>query len=248
MAPPLRLTRSGSRPRRREHRQGLRGEGLVQLDDVDVVEREAGPRERLRHRLHRADAHDLGRHARHGVGDEARHRRRPRSSALAADSSTVAAAPSDICEELPAVTMPSAGKGGLEPGEGVEIGVPARALVGVEGLPGAVRVVTVTGTISSVNRPASIAATALRCARARSGRRPRGRCRTFAPRSRRSAPCRGRSRAGVDQARVGGDLVAAHRDQAHRLGAAGDDHVGLRRRRSPGPPGRSTAAPTRRSG
>ena len=39
----------------------LRGEGLVDLDQVDVGEREAGLLEDLLRRGHRADAHDLGR-------------------------------------------------------------------------------------------------------------------------------------------------------------------------------------------
>src|SRR5713101_8331754 len=39
----------------------LRGEGLVDLDDVDVLDGEAGALQRLLRRRHRADAHELGR-------------------------------------------------------------------------------------------------------------------------------------------------------------------------------------------
>ena len=42
---------------RRDH---LRGERLVDLDEVDVVDRHAGPLERLAAGLDRAEAHDLG--------------------------------------------------------------------------------------------------------------------------------------------------------------------------------------------
>ena len=38
----------------------LGGERLVDLDEVDVVDRHAGPGERLAARLDRAEAHDLG--------------------------------------------------------------------------------------------------------------------------------------------------------------------------------------------
>ena len=45
----------------------LGGEGLVELDDVDVLDLEAGARERLAARRDRTDAHDLRRAA--GDGD-----------------------------------------------------------------------------------------------------------------------------------------------------------------------------------
>jgi hypothetical protein len=59
-APPLTLTFCGIEPRLLDHGQGLAGEGLVQLDEVDVGQREARQLQRLGDRLHRADAHDLG--------------------------------------------------------------------------------------------------------------------------------------------------------------------------------------------
>src|SRR6185437_14196516 len=39
----------------------LRGEGFIDLDDVDVLDGEAGALQRLLRRRDRADAHDLGR-------------------------------------------------------------------------------------------------------------------------------------------------------------------------------------------
>ena len=53
----------------------LRRERLVELDDGDVVERQAGLRERLRDRLDGADAHDLRVHARGREADEPTERR-----------------------------------------------------------------------------------------------------------------------------------------------------------------------------
>ena len=56
---PLRGRDRAPRPR------GLRREGFVQLDEVDVADRDAGAREQLLHRRHRADAH----HARSTLRD-----------------------------------------------------------------------------------------------------------------------------------------------------------------------------------
>ena len=89
--------------------------------------------QRLRDRLDRADAHDLGRHAGHRVGDEAGQRPEAQlACALARDITTAAAAPSDICEALPAVTMPSAAKAGFSFASAAASVSRARALVGVE--------------------------------------------------------------------------------------------------------------------
>ena len=76
IAPPLGFTFSAVEVEILHHRQRLGRERLVQLDHVDVVERPAGPLQRLAHRRHGADAHDLGVHAAVGVGqDPAAHRR-----------------------------------------------------------------------------------------------------------------------------------------------------------------------------
>src|SRR5207244_10406409 len=51
--------------------QDLGGEGLVELDDVDVGDVHAGRRQHLAHGLDGAHAHDLGRQTRHRAGDDA---------------------------------------------------------------------------------------------------------------------------------------------------------------------------------
>jgi hypothetical protein len=74
IAPPIGLTFAGSRPTGVDHRQRLRGKGLVQLDPAHVVELQAGVLQRRRDGLDRADAHDLRRHAARRETDEARQR------------------------------------------------------------------------------------------------------------------------------------------------------------------------------
>ena len=60
-------------------------------------------------RHHRADAHDLRRHAADGEADEARLRLQAQLPALCvSDMTSAAAAPSLVCDELPAVTVPLA--------------------------------------------------------------------------------------------------------------------------------------------
>src|SRR5260370_39105439 len=41
-------------------RQHLRGEGLVELEDIDVLDSHAGGRQYLAHRVDRTDTHDRG--------------------------------------------------------------------------------------------------------------------------------------------------------------------------------------------
>ena len=74
IAPPLTFTFAGSSPSCLDHRQRLRREGLVQLDEVDLVERQAGQLERLGDRVHRADAHLFRQAPGIGEGHEARQR------------------------------------------------------------------------------------------------------------------------------------------------------------------------------
>ena len=59
IAPPLTLSLSSSMPEVAGRRDHLRGERLVDLDQVDVVDGHAGAGERLPGRLDRAEAHDL---------------------------------------------------------------------------------------------------------------------------------------------------------------------------------------------
>ena len=156
------------------------------------------------------------------------------------DTSTTAAAPSLVCDELPAVTVPAAWNAGASLAERLQRGVAPRALVAIDDdLAGRRRAAAgrrldrrgpATGTISSAKRPASMAATARSCEASA------------------KASCASREMfdwprvvlgdqpgaevdvgIAVDQRRVGRHLVAAHRDEAHRLGAAGDH------RRAPAP-------------
>ena len=71
-----------------EERQHLHGEGLVELEQADVVDGQAGLGERLLGRGHRADAHHLGLDAGEARADQphphrqaelARRRPRPRA-------------------------------------------------------------------------------------------------------------------------------------------------------------------------
>ena len=55
---------------------------------------------------------------------------RPSAFAVSADISSTAAAPSEICDELPAVILPSGLNAGLSCDERLEVGVGADALVG----------------------------------------------------------------------------------------------------------------------
>ena len=59
-----------------QHRERLRREGLVQLDDVHLVEPQPGAGENLARRRRRPDAHDARRDARRRHADEARVRGR----------------------------------------------------------------------------------------------------------------------------------------------------------------------------
>lgn len=61
-------------PEEPEHGQHLRGERLVQLDDVQIGEREARPRERLLRRRDRTDPHDPRRDPGHRPRTQAQHR------------------------------------------------------------------------------------------------------------------------------------------------------------------------------
>ena len=97
-------------------RDHLRGERLVDLDEVDVVDRHAGARQRLRERLDRPEAHDLRGQPGHAGGRRSGRAasgraRRPCVSLMM----TTAAAPSLSGQQLPAVTVPSGRNTGLQP-------------------------------------------------------------------------------------------------------------------------------------
>ena len=60
-----------------QHREDLRGKRLVDLDEIEVADREAGPVAQLRNRRHRADAHDPWINARAAPSDNAGERLQP---------------------------------------------------------------------------------------------------------------------------------------------------------------------------
>ena len=75
MAPPLTLTLSCGTPISRHEAHRHRGEGLVDLEQVDVVDGQPGLGQRLARRRHRAGEHDGRVGARQGRRDDARARR-----------------------------------------------------------------------------------------------------------------------------------------------------------------------------
>ena len=116
-------------PRLANHRQRLHRECLVQFDHADIVELQPRHRERFRDRLYRTDPHDLGRHAGRGITHEASFRLRPNSRAFASDMTSAAAAPSLVCDALPAVTVPLAWKTGFSFARASSVRIRARAFV-----------------------------------------------------------------------------------------------------------------------
>ena len=84
----------------------------------------------------------------------------PSASALAADMTTVAAAPSEICEALPAVMVPSFANAGRRPPSDSTV-VPGRTPSSVSTRIGSpLRWGISIGAISSASRPSFIAAAA----------------------------------------------------------------------------------------
>ena len=89
-------------------RQILPGKRLVDLDQVDVVERQTGTPERQTRRRRRSHPHvsglDADRRPRHQRGRAASD---PRFATACSDASSTAAPPSTMPLALPAVTVPS---------------------------------------------------------------------------------------------------------------------------------------------
>ena len=83
---------------------------------------------------------------------------RPRGPASSALSSTVAAAPSEMLDELAAVMVPSLRKAGRRVGILSMLDLPGCSSVACSTSP--LRLLTLTGTISSANAPAACAACA----------------------------------------------------------------------------------------
>ena len=74
MAPPLTLTLAGSSPSSSHAHERLRRERLVELDEIEVADGEAGPLQRLARGRDRADAHDRRIDAGDGRRDDPGHR------------------------------------------------------------------------------------------------------------------------------------------------------------------------------
>ena len=114
----------------------LGAERLVDLEAVDVGELEPGALQHRLDRRHRADAHDLRRHADRGAGDDARERRLAGLLRVVGRTPTsAAAAPSTMAEELPPVcTPPKAGRifASASSGEGADVGVGGELLLALE--------------------------------------------------------------------------------------------------------------------
>ena len=107
IAPPLTFSFSRRNRLVAQHREHLRRERFVQLDEIEILERQTGPREQLAHRRHGADPHDARIDAgRRPSDDRAPAASRRSAEAFAALISTSAAPPSVIPDEVPAVMMP----------------------------------------------------------------------------------------------------------------------------------------------
>jgi hypothetical protein len=113
-----------------ETAEHLRGEGLVDFPQVDVVEGELMPLQDRRRRMHRAEPHL--RRVKAGpvaVGDSAERRELPLATA-ASEARISHAAPSVICELLPGVTRPYLrSKKGLSLAETGQAGIGTHAVV-----------------------------------------------------------------------------------------------------------------------
>ncbi len=146
-------------------RQHRRGERLVDLDHVDLVERQPGAVE------HAFGGGDRGRQHQPWVGaghrelDESGAWREPQLGRLAASLMTsTAAAPSEICDELPAVTRPpssSETERRLEPSQRFERRLAQPFVDASIVRPSA----PATATISRSKRPSRLARAASRCDR-----------------------------------------------------------------------------------
>ncbi len=167
--PAVDIDAGGIEMERADDGQNLRGKGLVQFDEADVVERKAGMGESFGDGGDGADAHFFRQAAGDGIGGEAR-------EGLKAEFACVCGFHEDgRCCAVGGLRGVAGGnralrvEGGLELGECFGGGVGARAFVGGEdfswtwGFPAfapGTEVVTGTGTSSSLKRPAACAARA----------------------------------------------------------------------------------------
>ena len=142
-------------------RERLGREGFVGLDELDVLDLPAGFSSALREAGIGPDPMMAG--STPAVAQEAIRARgfRPRVSASSAVISTTAAAPSLRPEALPAVTVPVLREGGLQLSPCPRPSRRARIYSSWSTTTSPLRLLTVIGTISSLNLPAFWAASAL---------------------------------------------------------------------------------------
>ena len=94
-------------------RQHDRGEGLVDLDRVDVVQRQLGPLQHLGRGRDRPVSMVTGSTPARAKAWKRARGRSPRALAFSSLMISTAEAPSVICDEFPAVTLPSSLKAGF---------------------------------------------------------------------------------------------------------------------------------------
>ena len=134
MAPPFGLTCSASsaQPELAQAGQRLAGEGLVQLDQVEIGDRKPEAVEKLAGRGHRADPHDPGRHAGGGHTQHLDERRqavtlhRPRRGDDQGGGAVIDAG------GVAGRHRPAVADDRLQPGQRLERGVGPRMLVAID--------------------------------------------------------------------------------------------------------------------
>ena len=108
IAPPLTFSRSGSIGSSFRQASTCAAKASFSSIEIDLIERQPGLLERFLDRRHRPMPKSSGRDARGRVADESRQRRQAvRLGAASAEVTITAAAPSLVCDELPAVTVPA---------------------------------------------------------------------------------------------------------------------------------------------
>src|SRR5579884_1241035 len=115
-----------------DHGERLDGEGFVELNDIDLVQREAGQFERLGDGVDRANAHLFGLATRGGEAHEARQRADAEGAGarLAHDHRGGGAVGS--LRRIAGSDRSMGMEGGFEFGEGIERGIGARSFIGFE--------------------------------------------------------------------------------------------------------------------
>ena len=176
IAPPLTLIFSSGTPVHRRPRHDDGGERLVDLEEVDVVDRHPGVLEQPLGRLDRAvevvvgvGADQAGRHD-PSARASARARRRARRPSAAAPTT-----PSEIWDDVPAVWVPPSSTAGGRPAPRAwcrgGLGRESTSRVSPVGLPESSSTGASTAKISRAKRPSSTAARAF-CCEASRRRRP----------------------------------------------------------------------------